>query len=140
MTDHHLRTGTAQGPHWVWPAWWALLLGLVAEMPRHGYELEQVIDQRSMREWSQIGFSSIYFVLGKLEARGLIAAGREASSGSKSRKVYSISGAKRLKLRRETHAALSIRSVSCDRRANGWREPSITWRPSRGSNERRNHG
>ena len=39
-----------------------LLLGLVAEMPRHGYELEQVIEQRGMREWTQIGFSSIYFV------------------------------------------------------------------------------
>ena len=41
-----------------------LVLGLVAEMPRHGYELEQVIEQRGMREWTQIGFSSIYFVLG----------------------------------------------------------------------------
>ena len=44
-----------------------LVLGLVAEMPRHGYELEQLIDRRGMREWTQIGFSSIYFVLGKLE-------------------------------------------------------------------------
>ena len=51
-----------------------LLLGLVAEMPRHGYELDQVIQQRGMREWTQIGFSSIYFVLGKLEKLGLAAA------------------------------------------------------------------
>ena len=50
-----------------------LVLGLVAEMPRHGYELEQVIEQRGMREWTQIGFSSIYFVLGKLEKLGLVA-------------------------------------------------------------------
>jgi DNA-binding PadR family transcriptional regulator len=84
-----------------------LVLGLVAEMPRHGYELEQVIEQRSMREWTQIGFSSIYFVLGKLEARGLIEAGREAGSSSKSRKVYSITKAGRLTLKEETQAALS---------------------------------
>ncbi|MEQ9246341.1 MAG: PadR family transcriptional regulator, partial [Nitratireductor sp.] len=51
-----------------------LLLGLVAEMPRHGYELEQIIDTRGMREWTQVGFSSIYFVLGKLEKSGLVAA------------------------------------------------------------------
>jgi len=49
-----------------------LVLGLVAEMPRHGYELEQVIAQRGMREWTQIGFSSIYFVLSKLEKKRLI--------------------------------------------------------------------
>ncbi|RPI82072.1 MAG: PadR family transcriptional regulator [Chloroflexi bacterium] len=51
-----------------------LVLGLVAEMPRHGYELEQVIKERGMREWTQIGFSSIYYVLGKLEQRGLVKA------------------------------------------------------------------
>jgi DNA-binding PadR family transcriptional regulator len=51
-----------------------LVLGLVAEMPRHGYQLEQVIEQRGMREWTRIGFSSIYFVLGRLEMMGLVAA------------------------------------------------------------------
>ena len=35
-----------------------LVLGLVAEMPRHGYELERVIEQRGMREWTQIGLPS----------------------------------------------------------------------------------
>ena len=51
-----------------------LVLGLVVEMPRHGYELELVIELRGMREWTQIGFSSIYFVLGKLERLGLVTA------------------------------------------------------------------
>ena len=45
-----------------------LVLGLLAEMPRHGYELEQVIAQRSMREWTRIGFSSISNSLRSLEA------------------------------------------------------------------------
>ena len=52
-----------------------LVLGLVVEMPRHGYQLEQVIEQRAMREWTQIAFSSIHFVLGKLEM-GLVTARR----------------------------------------------------------------
>lgn len=70
-----------------------LLLGLVAEMPRHGYQLEQVIEERGMREWTQIGFSSIYFVLGKLEKAGFVSAKKPA--GPKSRKTFSITDAGR---------------------------------------------
>ena len=65
-----------------------LVLGLVAEMPRHGYELEQIIEERSMREWTQIGFSSIYYVLGKLEQRGLIKA--DMPVNAKAKKSYEI--------------------------------------------------
>jgi DNA-binding PadR family transcriptional regulator len=65
-----------------------LVLGLVAEMPRHGYELEQVIEQRGMREWTQIGFSSIYFVLGKLERKGLVRA--ETPVTAKAKKSYEL--------------------------------------------------
>jgi len=48
------------------------ILGLIAELPRHGYELERVIDERGIRNWTSLGFSSIYYILDKLEARGLI--------------------------------------------------------------------
>ena len=57
-------------------------------MPRHGYELEQVIEQRGMREWTQIGFSSIYFVLGKLEKKGLVVA--KQPEKAKTKKSYAI--------------------------------------------------
>lgn len=83
-----------------------LLLGLVAEMPRHGYELEQVIEQRGMREWTQIGFSSIYFVLGKLEKVGFI--GAEKPSGIKARKAYAITPAGHAALVAQTLEALSV--------------------------------
>jgi DNA-binding PadR family transcriptional regulator len=86
-----------------------LVLGLVAEMPRHGYDLEAVIEQRGMREWTEIGFSSIYFVLGKLENRGLIKA--EAPAGATAKKTYKITAAGRKTLVRQTLAALgSVRS------------------------------
>jgi DNA-binding PadR family transcriptional regulator len=81
-----------------------LVLGLVAEMPRHGYELEQVIEQRGMREWTQIGFSSIYFVLGKLEKLGLVAA--EEPAGAKARKVFWVTDAGRATLAEQSLAAL----------------------------------
>jgi DNA-binding PadR family transcriptional regulator len=48
------------------------VLGLVVEQPRYGYQIEQVIEERGMRRWTEIGFSSIYFLLKKLERQGLI--------------------------------------------------------------------
>lgn len=85
-----------------------LLLGLVAEMPRHGYQLEQVIEERGMREWTQLGFSSIYFVLGKLEKTGLVKA--KKPSGPKARKSFSLTAAGRSLLAAQSLDALrSIR-------------------------------
>ncbi|MBM7517922.1 PadR family transcriptional regulator [Nocardioides nitrophenolicus] len=63
------------------------VLGLVVEQPRHGYDLEQVIEQRGIRQWTEIGFSSIYYLLAKLEKRGLLSA-EEAGGGAKSRRVF----------------------------------------------------
>ncbi|MHA3024022.1 PadR family transcriptional regulator [Mycobacterium sp. BMJ-28] len=62
------------------------VLGLIVEHPRHGYDLEQVIEERGIRRWTDIGFSSIYYVLTKLEDRGLIS-DHGHPSGAKSRRV-----------------------------------------------------
>lgn len=48
------------------------LLGLLSERPRHGYDLDRVIEDRGMREWTSLGFSSIYYLLDKLSRRGLV--------------------------------------------------------------------
>ncbi|KAA9143505.1 PadR family transcriptional regulator [Microbacterium lushaniae] len=63
------------------------VLGLIVERPQHGYELEQVIEQRGIRQWTDIGFSSIYYLLAKLEKRGLVEAAH-ASGGAKARRVF----------------------------------------------------
>ncbi len=66
------------------------ILGLVVEAPRHGYEIEQLIEQRGMRSWTEIGFSSIYYILSKLEKRGWLKSRRQAAAGrGPDRKVYS---------------------------------------------------
>lgn len=65
------------------------LLGLLVEKPRHGYELEKVITERGLREWTEIGFSSIYYLLTRLRERGLIAeADASTPVRGKGRKVY----------------------------------------------------
>jgi len=69
-----------------------VLLGLVAERPRHGYELEAVIAERGVREWTALGFSSIYYVLNKLESRGLVSSERP-SGLEKGRRTYTLTSA-----------------------------------------------
>ncbi len=81
-----------------------LVLGLVAEMPRHGYQLDQEIERRGMREWTQIGFSSVYFVLAKLQAAGLVRAKKPA--GAKARKTFTLTAAGRRVLVAQTLTAL----------------------------------
>lgn len=49
-----------------------VILSLVAEKPVYGYEIDQIIQQRGMREWTAIGFSSIYYLLKKIENKGWI--------------------------------------------------------------------
>jgi DNA-binding PadR family transcriptional regulator len=65
------------------------VLSLVVEQDRHGYEIEDVIRERGMREWTEIGFSSIYTVLDRLQKRGLAAARLAAArGGGPARKVF----------------------------------------------------
>jgi DNA-binding PadR family transcriptional regulator len=47
------------------------ILGLLVEQPRHGYAIDRVIEERGMRRWSGIGFSSIYWTLDRLVDDGL---------------------------------------------------------------------
>ena len=68
-----------------------VILSLIAEHPRHGYQIEQVIEEREMREWTELGFSSIYYILNKLGGQGYIDSKIEQSAGrGPARKVYTI--------------------------------------------------
>ena len=64
------------------------VLSLIVEQPRHGYEIEQIIQERGMREWTEVGFSSIYYLLKKLERDGLIESRLEEASHGPARRVY----------------------------------------------------
>lgn len=89
------------------------ILGLVVECPRHGYEIEQVIAGRGMRNWTEIGFSSIYHVLNKLERAGLVEAHDERARGrGPARKVYAAADIGRQFLREQLIKALDQPSVS----------------------------
>jgi DNA-binding PadR family transcriptional regulator len=67
-----------------------VLLSLIAKHPRHGYELEQVIEERGMSNWSEIAFSSIYFLLKRLVLEGMATSldTEPAQGRCPSKKVY----------------------------------------------------
>lgn len=74
-----------------------VVLGLVAEQPRHGYDVEAAIAARRLREWTPIGFSSIYHVLNKLERCGLLA-DQSRARGGLTQRVYRVTEAGRQRL------------------------------------------
>lgn len=66
------------------------ILGLLYEEPQYGYQLEKTIEGWGMRNWTQIGFSSIYYVLKKLEKKEMVTSKLEKVEGKPSRKVFTI--------------------------------------------------
>lgn len=89
-----------------------MILHLLAEQPRHGYEIEEIIEQRGMREWTAIGFSSIYYLLNKLEKgdrgrRPLAKSRLVEGPGGPARKVYRITPAGMAALKSGAREALA---------------------------------
>jgi DNA-binding PadR family transcriptional regulator len=84
------------------------VLSLIVERDMHGYEMEAVIQERGMRNWTEIGFSSIYHILGLLEREALIGSRLERAPGKgPARKIYAISEEGRRRYEVEAIRALS---------------------------------
>jgi len=91
------------------------ILGLILEQPRHGYEIEQVIEERGMREWTEVAFSSIYYILRKLEKKRLIRCQISDGPGKgPARKVYHINGKGKRAWHEATMAVLSTPAAGSD--------------------------
>ena len=85
------------------------LLGLLAERPRHGYEIEKTLEERGMRQWTDLAFSSIYYLIKKLEKAALIRAVDTAGPAQvhPRRVTYTPTSAGLTAAREATHAALA---------------------------------
>jgi DNA-binding PadR family transcriptional regulator len=84
------------------------ILGLLVEQPLHGYGVEQLIEQRGMRNWTPIGFSSIYQLLDQLVTAGLAEVRVEPAPGrGKRRRVHHVTAAGRQRWTGETLGALA---------------------------------
>ena len=68
-----------------------IILGLINERPRYGYEIEELIAERGIREWTRIAFSSIYYILKRLDKAGLVTWEFAEAKAGAAKKVYRIS-------------------------------------------------
>ena len=67
------------------------VMSLLVEKPMHGYQIEQTIVDRGMREWTTIGFSSIYYILEKLKKLDWLTTRIEIGDGKgPARQIFSL--------------------------------------------------
>lgn len=86
-----------------------VVLSLILEQPQHGYQIEQQITLRNMRAWTDLATSSIYYLLGKLEGKGLIEQlpDQADQTGERPKKVFQVTENGRLAWKGATLKALS---------------------------------
>ncbi|MDG6218436.1 MAG: PadR family transcriptional regulator [Candidatus Thermoplasmatota archaeon] len=77
----------------------AALLSLLCERPMYAYEIEKIIEERNMRYWTEISFSTLYYELKKLEKKQLVNSNIQLSKNNVAQKIYTIniSGKKAMK-------------------------------------------
>lgn len=69
-----------------------VILGVIAERPRHGYDLKAELERREVRDWVSVSRPQVYYSLRKLADRGFIAPVQPSQeSGGPERQVYGIS-------------------------------------------------
>jgi PadR family transcriptional regulator, regulatory protein PadR len=84
LLDRELKRGSAE----------LLILALVEQRPRHGYEISQLIEQRSDGAIS-FHVASLYPTLYRLEGRGLIEGRWVEKAGQRRRRYYRLTAAGR---------------------------------------------
>ncbi|HVT57478.1 MAG TPA: PadR family transcriptional regulator [Thermoanaerobaculia bacterium] len=82
MSDRDLRKGSSE----------ILILALVEERDRHGYEIAKLIEERSQGAIS-FHVASLYPTLYRLERRGLIAGRWVERAGTRRRRFYNLTAA-----------------------------------------------
>ena len=84
-----------------------LVLTLLAEGPRSGYDLDRVAGERRLRHWTPLGSSSLYYLLEGLKRRGWAGDRRAPGIAGPARRVFSVTRAGRAALRRAVREALA---------------------------------
>jgi len=84
------------------------VLGIVSEQECHAYNIEKIIEERGVRGRLNIGFSTIYAALKKLEKRGLVASRFAPQEKLPGRRIYSVTDSGRRRLYDELKKMLSL--------------------------------
>ncbi|MGC9516435.1 MAG: PadR family transcriptional regulator [Methanomicrobiales archaeon] len=86
----------------------AAILGILYEHHHYAYRIEQIINKRGMGNWADIGFSSIYYVLKRLQEKKLVESELRTVEGKPSRKVYHITNEGRRAMEEKIKNVLSV--------------------------------
>ncbi|MGW3351538.1 PadR family transcriptional regulator [Nonomuraea rubra] len=84
-----------------------LVLGLLNEGPKHGYEINQVVTAGALDQWTGVKPGSVYHALAKLELEGLARTFSQERTGDRLRRVYAITPEGRETLRDLLRKALA---------------------------------
>jgi DNA-binding PadR family transcriptional regulator len=84
-----------------------VILGLLSEQPRHGYELRQEVERRLYATFINLSGGSLYYNLGQLERAGYVEkAWAEQKGRYPTRQVYQITSAGEARLKTELRRLL----------------------------------
>lgn len=89
-----------------------IILFYINIKPTHGYEIQRFLQLSGTETWAKIQSGSIYYAINKLEKEKKIEVLREERNGSRIRKIYQITQAGKLELKKEMREALSSPIVS----------------------------
>ena len=64
------------------------VLALLDDRPMHGYELHQQIQAEGIDVWFNVSMAGVYYSLGKLRDRGLVAESRQRGRRSVRKSIY----------------------------------------------------
>ena len=85
----------------------AALLGLLCERPMYAYEIEKIIEERNMRYWTEISFSTLYYELKKLEKKKLVNSKIHISENNVAQKIYTINPNGKVTMKKKVKELLS---------------------------------
>lgn len=87
-----------------------MVLGLIAEGIRYGYELNKTLEERGMRYWTRLSKKGIYLVLQQLARDGYITAKTEHTTPAKI--TYTITNKGRAHLKSMVAAGLASQQIT----------------------------
>lgn len=88
-----------------------VVLALLAERPRHGYDVHAELERRDVQDWAEISKPQVYYSLRKLAGRGLLAPEAAEPGGGPERQTWRLTDAGR----RALAAGLDQEGWACHR-------------------------
>jgi len=83
-----------------------LVLGLLNESPRHGYDILKWLEQTHADAWTNVRPGSIYHALQQLQKEGLVQVSETTQAGHRLKAVYAITAAGRAEFKQLLRQAL----------------------------------